>query len=39
LAIFKKLGYIIENGKKGNSVNFKLTGKSPPFITLDELLN
>lgn len=39
LAIFKKLGYIIENGKKGNSINFKLTGKNPPFITLDELLN
>jgi hypothetical protein len=39
LAIFKKLGYIIENGKKGNSTSFKLTGKNPPFTTLDKLTN
>ncbi len=39
LAIFKKLGYISENGRKGNSVTFTITGKSPPFTTLDSLLN
>jgi hypothetical protein len=37
LAIFKKLEYIQENGKKGNSTSFKLTGKHPPFTTLDEI--
>jgi hypothetical protein len=39
LAIFKKLEYIEEKGKKGNSTSFKLTGKNPPFTTLDKLLN
>ena len=39
LAIFKKLDYIIENGKKGNSVLYKLTGKNPPFSTLDKIIN
>ena len=39
LAIFKKLEYIQENGKKGNSTSFKLTGKHPPFTTLDEIIN
>ena len=39
LAIFKKLGYIKENGKKGNSTSFRLTGKNPPFTTLDKLIN
>ena len=39
LAIFKKLGYIKENGRKGNSTSFKLTGKNPPFTTLDKLIN
>jgi hypothetical protein len=39
LAIFKKLGYIEENGKKGNSTSFTLTGKNSPFTTLDELIN
>ncbi|HZH39306.1 MAG TPA: hypothetical protein VEX17_04515, partial [Bacillales bacterium] len=39
LAIFKKLGYIKENGRKGNSTSFRLTGKSPPFTTLDKLIN
>lgn len=39
LAIFKKLEYIQENGKKGNSTSFKLTGKQPPFTTLDEIIN
>ncbi len=39
LAIFKKLGYITENGRKGNSTMFKVTGKSPPFTTLDSLLS
>lgn len=39
LAIFKKLNYIYENGAKGNSTTFKLTGKSPPFTTLDSLIN
>ena len=38
LAIFKKLEYIQENGKKGNSTTFKLTGKHPPFTTLDEII-
>ena len=39
LAIFKKLEYIQENGKKGNSTSFKLTGKHPPFTTLDEVIS
>jgi hypothetical protein len=39
LAIFKKLEYIVENGRKGNSTLFKLTGKSPPFTTLDKMIN
>ncbi len=39
LAILKKLGYIQENGKKGNSISFKLTGKQSPFTTLDKLIN
>ena len=39
LAIFKKLGYIEENGKKGNSTSFILTGKNSPFTTLDKLIN
>lgn len=39
LAIFKKLGYIMENGRKGNSTLFKLTGKNPPFTTLDKIIN
>ncbi|MBA3978672.1 MAG: hypothetical protein H0X50_10875 [Nitrosopumilus sp.] len=39
LAIFKKLGYIRENGRKGNSTSFTLTGKNPPFTTLDKLIN
>jgi hypothetical protein len=39
LAIFKKLEYIEEKGKKGNSTSFKRTGKNPPFTTLDKLIN
>jgi len=39
LAIFKKLGYIKEDGRKGNSTSFRLTGKNPPFTTLDKLIN
>jgi hypothetical protein len=39
LAIFKKLGYLFENGKKGNSTLFKITGKNPPFATLDTIIN
>ncbi|HEY6534860.1 MAG TPA: hypothetical protein VIY08_03505 [Candidatus Nitrosocosmicus sp.] len=39
LAIFKKLEYIQERGKKGNSTSFCLTGKNPPFTTLDKLIN
>lgn len=39
LAIFRKLGYIKENGRKGNSTSFRLTGKNPPFTTLDKLIN
>lgn len=39
LAIFRKLGYIKENGRKGNSTSFRLTGKNPPFTTLDRLIN
>lgn len=38
LAIFKKLDYITESGKKGNSVIFKITGKYPPFTTLDSII-
>lgn len=38
LLIFRKLGYIMENGKKGNSTIFKITGKFPPFSTLDSLI-
>ena len=38
LAIFRKLGYIKPVGTKGNSTRFKLTGKKPIAITLDEIL-
>lgn len=38
LVIFKKLGYIVEKGKKGNSTMFVVTGKSPPFSTLDSII-
>ena len=39
LVLFKKLGYSKENGRKGNSTSFRLTGKNPPFTTLDKLIN
>jgi hypothetical protein len=39
LAIFRKLGYIQQIGTKGNSTRFKLTGKRPFAITLDEIFS
>ena len=39
LAIFRKLGYIKPVGTKGNSTRFKLTGKKPIDITLDEIFD
>ncbi len=38
LVIFKKLGYVVEKGKKGNSTMYVVTGKSPPFATLDNII-
>ena len=37
IAIFKKLGYIQEIGTKGNSTRFKISGRKPFPITLDEI--
>lgn len=37
LTIFRKLGYIQQIGTKGNSTRFKLTGKRPFAMTLDEI--
>ena len=37
LDIFRKLGYIQKIGSKGNSTRFKLTGKKPFAMTLDEI--
>ncbi len=39
LVIFKKLEFIVEKGKKGNSTLFAATGRSPPFSTLDDVIN
>lgn len=39
LVIFRKLGYIIQVGTKGNSTRYKLTGKKPFAITLDEIFD
>jgi hypothetical protein len=39
LVIFKKLEFIVEIGRKGNSTIFSLTGRSPPFSTLDDVIN
>lgn len=39
IAIFRKLGYIQQVGVKGNSTKFKLSGKKPFPITLDEIFN
>ncbi|WP_134483056.1 hypothetical protein [Candidatus Nitrosocosmicus franklandus] len=39
LAIFKKLEFITEQGRKGNSTLYTITGKSPPFSTLDDVIN
>ena len=39
LAIFRKLGYIQQSELKGNSIRFKLSGKKPYSITLDEIFN
>lgn len=39
LVIFKKLEFIAEKGRKGNSTLFAVTGKSPPFSTLDDVIN
>ncbi|MCC2649076.1 MAG: hypothetical protein K0R16_1881, partial [Nitrososphaeraceae archaeon] len=36
---FRKLGYIKSVGTKGNSTRFKLTGKKPIDITLDEIFD
>jgi len=35
--IFKKLGYIQEMGTKGNSTRFKISGRKPFAVTLDEI--
>jgi hypothetical protein len=37
LVIFRKLEYVEEHGKKGNSTIFRITGRLPPFSTLDDL--
>ncbi len=37
IAIFKKLGYIQEIGTKGNSTRFKISGRKPFSVTLDEI--
>ncbi|HZA08314.1 MAG TPA: hypothetical protein VE619_11475, partial [Nitrososphaeraceae archaeon] len=37
LVIFRKLGYIQQVGVKGNSTIFKLSGKKPFTMTLDEI--
>jgi hypothetical protein len=37
LIIFRKLGYLQEVSVKGNSTVFKLTGKKPFTITLDDI--
>jgi hypothetical protein len=39
LSIFKKLGYIQQSEFKGNSIRFKVSGKKPYSITLDEIFN
>ena len=39
LSIFRKLGYIQQSEFKGNSIRFKLSGKKPYAITLDEIFN
>jgi hypothetical protein len=39
LSIFKKLGYIQQIELKGNSIRFKISGKKPYSITLDEIFN
>jgi hypothetical protein len=37
IAIFKKLGYIQEISTKGNSTRFKISGRKPFSVTLDEI--
>jgi hypothetical protein len=37
IAIFKRLGYIQEIGTKGNSTRFKISGRKPFSVTLDEI--
>jgi hypothetical protein len=39
LSIFKKLGYIQQSQFKGNSIRFKVSGRKPYSITLDEIFN
>jgi hypothetical protein len=39
IAIFRKLGYIQQVEIKGNSTKFKLSGRKPFPITLDEIFN
>lgn len=39
LSIFKQLGFIQEADFKGNSTRFKVSGKKPYSITLDEIFN
>ena len=39
LSIFRKLGYIQQVEIKGNSTRFKLSGKKPFAVTLDEIFD
>ena len=39
LVIFRKLEYVEEHGKKGNSIIFRITGRHPPFSTLDDIIS
>ena len=39
LSIFRKLGFIQQAEFKGNSTRFKISGKKPYSITLDEIFN
>jgi hypothetical protein len=39
LSIFRKLGYIQQVEVKGNSTRFKLSGRKPFAVTLDEIFN
>lgn len=39
LVIFKELGFIINTGKNGNSTKYRTTGKLPPFLSLDKIID